>query len=38
MTVISNRVPDFQNKVQMLAERQVASQDGTIWQRNFDAL
>lgn len=36
--VIANRVPDFQNKVKMLAERQVASQDGTVWQRNFDSL
>ncbi|NLV41739.1 MAG: hypothetical protein GXY15_11000 [Candidatus Hydrogenedentes bacterium] len=37
-TVVANRVPDYQNKVQMLAERQVASENGTPWQRNFDSL
>ncbi len=37
-TIIASRVKDFQNKVQMLAEREIASQGGTSWQRNFDSL
>ncbi len=37
-TVISCRVADYQDKVQQLAQRELASKDGTNWQRNFSSL
>ncbi len=37
-TVISCRVSDYQDKVQQLAQRELAAQNGTDLQRNFDSL
>jgi hypothetical protein len=37
-TVVSCRVADYQAKVQQLAQRELASKEGTSFQRNFDSL
>lgn len=36
--IISSRVDDWESKVAVLAEKQLASEDGTSWQRNFESL
>lgn len=36
--VMAARVPDFEAKVRVLAEKQLAMEDGTALQRNFDSL
>lgn len=36
--IIASRVDDWESKVAILAEKQLAAQEGTSWQRNFESL
>ncbi len=37
-SIVASRVEGFEEKVRILAEKELAAQDGTEWQRNFDSL
>ncbi len=37
-TIVNARVPDFESQVQLLAERELAGQEGTVWQRTYSSL
>ncbi len=36
--IMSARIPDFESQVQLLAERELAGQEGTVWQRVYSSL
>lgn len=36
--IIGARVPDFESQAQLLAERELAGQDGNVWQRTYSSL
>ncbi len=36
--IITARIPDFDSQAQLLAERELAGQEGTVWQRTYSSL
>jgi hypothetical protein len=36
--IVSARIPDFESQAQLLAERELADQDGNDWQRTYSSL
>ncbi|HDP35960.1 MAG TPA: hypothetical protein ENN29_12720 [Candidatus Hydrogenedentes bacterium] len=36
--IVNARIPDFESQVQLLAERELAGQKGTVWQRTYSSL
>ena len=36
--IVSARIPDFESQAQLLAERELAGQEGNVWQRTYSSL
>jgi len=36
--IVNARIPDFESQAQLLAEREIAGQNGSVWQRTYSSL
>lgn len=36
--IVNARIPDFESQAQLLAEREIAGENGSVWQRAYSSL